>query len=60
MDRETRSKLSNEIVEKILKNLTGRRGVGHELCMITDEVMAEMVADLTSLTYDTIREYENA
>lgn len=34
------------IVDKILTNLRGRRGIGHELRHIDEDVYAEMVTEL--------------
>lgn len=48
--------LANLIVSRVLSNLESRRGVGDELEQIEKKVRAEMVADLTSVVYDTLKE----
>lgn len=54
--KDPQIKLANLIVSRVLSNLESRKGVGDELEQIEKKIRAEMVADLTSVVYDTLKE----
>lgn len=45
---------TKELVEAILADLKGRKGVGNELEQIDDQTYIQMVADLEELAYNIL------